>query len=200
VTTAASARHAADDPRDGTARADRAADVAVLLVLASVLMFFASLYSGFVLLRAGSDSWPAPWAGRTDLRGATEPWLRLLWLLVAIVAARLGERDPRDAVAPAGAPLHAGTAAALAFVAHTVVAGQALAALGHTPSANVAVATWFALNGVLAALVLCGAIAATWTALTADPPTRRRRARGLARYWTLLAVCFLAVLAGMYLT
>jgi heme/copper-type cytochrome/quinol oxidase subunit 3 len=185
-------------PLPAVDRGERAADAAVVLVLASVAMFFASLYSGFVLLRVGSESWPAPWIA-AGTRAAVEPWLRLLWLLVAIAAARAGAHDAAGSSPLSRSPLHLGTAAGLTFAAHTVVAGRSLTALGHTPASHVAVATWFALNGVLALLVVAGAAASSWAALTLAPDLRRRRARAMARYWTLLAICFLAVLAGMYL-
>ena len=80
-------------------------------------MFVASLVSGYVLLRAGSEAWPTPW--RHDGAAAiADPWFRLLWLVVAAGTARAATRDagraatswlaryPLPIAALAGARLH----------------------------------------------------------------------------------------------
>ena len=46
----------------------RAADVGTWLFLASLVMFYGALFSGYVLLRAGSTTWDTPWLT------VTAPW------------------------------------------------------------------------------------------------------------------------------
>jgi heme/copper-type cytochrome/quinol oxidase subunit 3 len=181
-------------------RDDRAADVAMWLFVASLVMFVASLFSGYVLLRAGSDAWPTPWI-RVGFAAVADPWFRLLWLVVAVATARSAARNP-----PAGGswiarhPLHVAAFAGLVFAVRTISAGQALVRAGHGPSTHVAPASWFALNGVLALLVVGGVIATIGVAVaSSDDTVRRRRARLLTLYWGLMTACFVAIIAGMYL-
>jgi heme/copper-type cytochrome/quinol oxidase subunit 3 len=185
---------------DAGARADRAADIAAWLVVASLLMFLASLVSGYVLLRAGSETWPTPWL-RDGARAFDDPWVRLIGLVVAAAAAAASARGlPHGPGRVSRYPLPVAAFAGAVFTGRTIVAGDALLAAGHTPASHVAVATWFALNGVLA--VLCtGAVAATIVVNlgTWDAVVRTRRSRALARVWTLLAAAFAVVAGGMYL-
>lgn len=185
---------------DARARADRAADVAAWLVVASLLMFLASLVSGYVLLRAGSETWPTPWL-RDGVRAFDDPWFRLIGVGVAAAAAAAGARGlPHGPGRISRYPLPVAAFAGAVFTGRTVVAANALVAAGHAPASHVAVATWFALNGVIA-LVCTGAVAATIVVNlgTWDAAVRRRRSRTLARVWTLLAAAFAVVAVGMYL-
>lgn len=177
----------------------RAADVGMWLFVASLVMFFGALFSGYVLLRAGSGSWEAPWA--TDA-GPGDPWFRLLWLVVAAALTRAATPQP-----PASSPWVAGRSplpiAALAgalFCGMTWVAARGLIAGGHGPATGVAAASWFAVNGVLAALVGGAAVATLWVAFAPGANVGRAlRTRMLGRYWTLMAVFGGAVAVGMYL-
>ncbi|MGD9903474.1 MAG: hypothetical protein AB7U83_08380 [Vicinamibacterales bacterium] len=187
-------------PTMAVARADRAAEVATWLTLASLTMFLASLFSGYVLLRVGSEAWPTPWirggVGRLD-----DPWLRLASLTVAAVAGVVATRTvPPGPARVARWPLPTAAFAGALFAGRTITAGQALVAAGHGPASHVAPATWFALNGVLAALA-AAAVAATIVVNlgTWEVAVRRRRSRVIARCWALLAVAFAVVAVGMYL-
>lgn len=180
-------------------RAERAADVGAWLFCASVVMLVASFVSAYVLLRAGNASWPTPWV-HSGFAAIVDPWFRLLWLVIAAGTARAAARDePRGTSWLARHPLTLAGLAGVVFVVRTWTAGQALVADGHGPASGIAPATWFALNGAVALLVLAGVIATACIALvTIDPPVARRRARVLAGYWTLLAACFAVIAVGMY--
>jgi heme/copper-type cytochrome/quinol oxidase subunit 3 len=182
------------------ARDARAADIGVWLFLASVVMFYGALFSGYVLLRAGSATWETPWRA-----GAAGPWpavvdhaLRTAWLGFAVVQSR---RVSRIGTGVPGSPRFAWlvVAAGAMFVWRCAVVARGLAAAGHTPASSVPLACWFVLTGAVAVLVAGGAIAAAWIALEAAPPTQRaRRGTLLARYWlVVLGIWFVTVL-GLY--
>lgn len=181
-------------------RAERAADVGMWLFVASLVMFLASLGSGYVLLRAGTAAWPTPWVG-SGVSALGDPWFRLLWLVVAAGTARAAGRDrfpSPSRLARSALPLAA--LAGAVFCARTWGEGQALIRSGHGPASHIAPATWFALNGVLALLVLGGVCTTAVVALGyPDPAVRRRRARLLARFWAVMAAAFAALAVGMYL-
>ena len=180
-------------------RAARAADVAMWLFAASIVMLVASLVSGYVLLRMGSESWPAPWRGGGPWTQA-DPWFRLVWLAAAAVIAATAARQTPGSPSWLGRhPLAASAIAGSVFLVRTLAAGRELSAAGHGPATHIAPATWFALNGTIAVLVLGGVFATLAVArATADAPGRLRRTRLLARYWWLMTACFAAVAVGMY--
>jgi heme/copper-type cytochrome/quinol oxidase subunit 3 len=180
-------------------RAERAADAGMWLFTASLVMLMASLVSGYVLLRTGSTLWPMPWR-RGGFAAVADPWFRLLWLALAASTARAawrGTPDPRSWLARYPLPLSA--IAGAVFVARTVSAGVALVGEGHGPASHVAPATWFALNGVVAALATGGVMATAAVALAATGAVRSRRAELLFRYWAVVTLCFTAIAIGMYL-
>jgi heme/copper-type cytochrome/quinol oxidase subunit 3 len=177
-------------------RADRAADAGMWLVVASVVMLMASLVSGYVLLRAGSAAWPTPWQ-RSGIGAVTDPWFRVLWLAVAAGWAGAATPDPQSWLARYSLRLAA--IAGAMFVAGTVSAGVALAGAGHGPASHIAPATWFALNGVMAALAATGVVATVGVTLAASGPVRYRRSGLLFRYWVVLTLVFAIIAIGMYL-
>lgn len=187
-------------PLDAEARVERAANVATWLALASLVMFLASLVSGYVLLRAGSEAWPAPWV-RSGIGALDDPWLRLLSLGIAAGMAGASTRWlPPGPSRIARWPLPAAAFAGALFTGRTITAAAALVAAGHGPASHVAPATWFALNGVLAVLSAGGVVATIAVNLgTWDSAIRRRRSRALARGWACLAAAFAVVAIGMYL-
>lgn len=180
-------------------RAARAADVGMWLFLASLAMFMASLVSGYVLLRAGSETWPSPWV-RSGAGALDDPWFRLLCLLVAAAAAGTAARGwPRGGSRIARYPLPVAAFAGAIFAGRTIIAAQALVGAGHGPASHIAPATWFALNGVLAMLATGGVGATIAVNLgTWDSIVRGRRARNLARFWAFSAVAFAVIAVGMY--
>jgi heme/copper-type cytochrome/quinol oxidase subunit 3 len=186
---------------DRADRHARAADVAMWLFVASIVMFVGSLVSGYVLLRAGGEHWPMPWR-HDGVAVFADPWFRLLWLVVAAVTARTAARDAgsRGPSWLARHPLPIAALAGVVFIARTGSAGQALLAAGHGPASHNAPAAWFALNGVIAVLALGGVVATMMAALgTTEPMPRRRHARLLTRYWITLAASFAVIAIGMYI-
>jgi heme/copper-type cytochrome/quinol oxidase subunit 3 len=177
----------------------RAADVGMWLFVASLVMFFGALFSGYVLLRAGNPSWEAPWA--THAR-AGDPWFRLLWLVVAAALTKANVARPPAASAwvPGRSSLRIAALAGALFCGLTWVAGRGLIASGHGPATGVAAASWFALNGMLGALVGGAAVVTLWVAFATGTEARRAlRTRMLGRYWALMAAFGGAVAVGMYL-
>ena len=115
------------------------------LFLASEAMFFASLFSGYVMLRAGSTDWPAALAGF--------PWLETVLLVGASAA-----------FGPSRVQLMAANALGLAFVAVKILNDAVMIDAGQTPAANLMLASWFALTGVHAFHVFAGAVFSGWLA------------------------------------
>jgi heme/copper-type cytochrome/quinol oxidase subunit 3 len=187
-------------PHGSFDRAERAADAGMWLFTASLVMLMASLVSGYVLLRTGSAAWPTPWV-RDGVAAVDDPWFRLLCLLVAAGACAAAARGwPQGPGRIARYPLPVAAFAGAVFAGRTIAAAQMLVAAGHGPASHIAPATWLALNGMLAMLAAGGVAATVVVNLgTAESVPRRRRARLLARYWTLLTASFAVIVVGMYL-
>lgn len=183
-----------------TDRHVRAAETGMWLFIASLVMFFGSLISGYVLLRAGSAEWPTPW------RGMRHPWELLpgLWnqtLLLGLVVAQASR-------ARAGFARNRGrTARFVPFVVAAlsatsaldwVMAARALQRAGVGPASSVAAGTWFVLTGTVTALVVGGAVATAWVGWQhRTRPTPSHVARNLARYWWVMLAFQLAVVIGL---
>lgn len=179
----------------------RAANTGMWLFLASLVMFYGALFSGYVLLRTGSATWEMPWrpAAGSDWTLTVDHWFRTMWLAFAVMQSR---RLSGSGVAVAGLPrfswlmAFAGTA----FVWRCIDAGGWLASQGLVPASSVALACWYALNGAVAALVAGGTVAAVWVALEPVPPLQRaRRGAMLQRYWLLMLALWVVTVVGLYL-
>ena len=171
-------------------RDTRAADVGMWLFIASLVMFYGALYSGYVLLRAGSDTWAAPWT-------AGEVWHRT-WL---VGAAAMCVSAHRKNTAPVRRLtfLHVSAFLGGAFVIRGVSTAAGLAGAGHAPSSSVAAASWFVLTGVHAVLVLGGAIVTGWIALGVPKHTRHDlHLQLIERYWWLMVVFWSSIVVGFY--
>ncbi len=182
-------------------RRAQAASTGMWLFLASIVMFYGSLFSGFVLLRAGSETWEMPW--KTGLSAewpmAVDHWFRTMWIGFAVMQSR---RLSGAGVPVAGLPRYSWLVvlAGVFFFARCVYVAGWLAAQGLVPSASVPLACWYVLNGAVAVLVLGGSIAAVWVALERVPPTQRaRRGAMLQRYWMLMLALWLITVTGLYL-
>jgi len=181
------------------ARRTRAADAGTWLFLASLVMFYASLYSGYVLLRAGSETWTTPWLARPIL-WKIQPFVvsNTLWLVLAFV----NTRQWRLAAA-SGAPRSIGvwlpTMAASGVALAWTGAADAMLKAGSGPAASVAAASWFVLTGALALGVLGGGLVATWWAWRdRRSETPVHALRQLQRYWGLMLVVWFSIVVGMY--
>jgi heme/copper-type cytochrome/quinol oxidase subunit 3 len=125
-------------------------------------MFVGSLFSAYVMLRAGSLSWPPPFA--------YFPWLETALLIGA--SAAFAEKRIR---------LIGSHALTLTFVFLRVLSDVAMIRKGLLPSATLQLACWFTLGGVHTALVLAGSLASAWLAGPAFNMKVNDRERWLAR-------------------
>lgn len=179
-------------------RDSRAASAGMWLFLASIVMLYGSLFSGFVLLRSGSTAWDMPWKV-AEWPMAIDHWFRTMWIAFAVMQSR---RLAGEGVVVAGLPRYSWLVvlAGAFFVARCIYVAGWLAMQGLVPSASVPLACWYALNGVVALLVLGGTVAAVWVAVERVPPAQRaRRGAMLQRYWVLMLVLWLVTVAGLYL-
>ena len=161
------------------------AQLGMWLFLASEAMLFGALFSGYVMLRAGSTAWPGPVGGF--------PWLETL-LLVGASAAYGAKRSQ----------LVVSNALGLTFVVIKVIGDVALIGKGITPATDLMWACWFTLTGVHAAHVLGGAIWSGWLAGPSFKMAADDRERWLARieatrkYWLFVDLVWLLIVASFY--
>jgi cytochrome c oxidase subunit 1 len=153
------------------------------LFIASEAMLFGSLFSGYVMLRVGSGSWPGPIAGF--------PWLETL-LLVGASGAFGAKRSQ----------LIVSNALGLTFVVIKLVGDAALIGTGITPATSLMWAFWFTLTGVHAFHVLAGAAFTGWLAGPSFKMAAEDRDRWLARieatrrYWLFVDAVWLALVVS----
>lgn len=182
-------------------RDTRAADIGMWLFLASLVMFYGALFSGYVLLRAGSDAWATPWTEGAlgEWPMAVDHWFRTMWLAFAVIQSR----RLRGVGAPAlGLPRFAWlvVAAAAMFVWRSWTMAGVLIGIGATPASSVPTACWFVLTGTIASLVAGGAVASAWIALERVPAGQRaRRGAMMERYWLVVLCLWLVTVGGLYL-
>jgi cytochrome c oxidase subunit 1 len=155
------------------------------LFLASEAMFFASLLSGYVMLRFGSAQWPDRLAGF--------PWLETVLLVGA--SAAFGSTRLR---------LIASHALALTFVFIKLATDWSMMSKGLVPANDLMLASWYTLTWVHAAHVLAGAI---WTGWLAGPAYRlsdedkdrwQARMDSTRRYWLFVDLLWLLLVVGFY--
>jgi cytochrome c oxidase subunit I len=155
------------------------------LFLASGSMLFASLLSGYVMLRAGAQDWPRMPGGL--------PWLETL-LLVGASAVFSRERIR----------LIIANALGLTFVFIKVMGDLALLERGITPATNLMWACWFTLTAVHAVHVFGGAMFTGWLAgpsyrmSVEDPDRWLARIEATRRYWLFVDAVWLILILGFY--
>ena len=156
------------------------------LLLASLTMFFGSLFSAYVMLRAGSLEWPGPLA--------QFPWLETALLLGA--AAVFSEARIR---------LISSHALGLAFVAIRLMNDALMIRQGLAPSASVQLACWYTLGAVHTTLVLGAAVFSGWLAGPSFAMKASQRERWLARiettrrYWIFVDIVWLALVGAFFI-
>ncbi len=162
-----------------------AARLGMWLFIASEAMLFASLFSGYVMLRVGSSTWPGPVGGF--------PWLETV-LLVGASAAFGAKRSQ----------LIVSNTLGLTFVVMKVLHDVALVETGITPSTDLMWACWFTLTGVHAVHVLGGAVYTGWLAGPSYKVAEFERERWSARieatrrYWLFVDAVWLAIVVSFY--
>jgi cytochrome c oxidase subunit 1 len=162
-----------------------AARLGLWLFLASEAMFFASLFSGYVMLRGGAIEWPDRLAGF--------PWLETALLIGASGA--FGDTRFR---------LIASHALALTFVVIKIATDATMMSKGLLPANDLMLASWYTLTWVHAAHVFAGAIWTGWLAGPAYRMSEGTKDRWLARtyatqrYWLFLDLVWLLLVAGFY--
>jgi cytochrome c oxidase subunit 3 len=177
-----------------------AASLGMWLFLASEAMFFGALFSGYVLLRAGSEQW----AGRALLNPGAAA-IETALLLGATAALAAGTRQARGAGERGRAEAWAAVVLALAFCAVKVAEYDAKLQAGHPPAFDLALASWYTLTFVHLLHVLGGALATAWLAgpawgeAGAGSATRRLRLDITLRYWYFVDAVWLCIVAGFYL-
>jgi heme/copper-type cytochrome/quinol oxidase subunit 3 len=163
-----------------------AARLGIWLFLASEAMFFASLFSGYVMLRAGSVTWPDRFHGF--------PWLETVLLVGA--SAWFGASRFR---------LIGSHALAAAFVAIKIGNDLLMIRNGATPASSVMLANWYALTWVHALHVFGGAIFTGWLAGPSFRMSEEQRERWLARvaatrkYWLFVDLVWLVIVIGFFI-
>jgi cytochrome c oxidase subunit 1 len=156
------------------------------LFLASEAMLFGSLFSGYVMLRAGST----PWADRFH----EFPWLETLLLVGASAAFGAGRFR-----------LIVSHALALTFVVVKVGNDVLMIRSGAAPADNLMLASWYTLTWVHAAHVLGGALFTGWLAGPSFKMAEESRERWLARieatrrYWLFVDLVWLFIVGGFFL-
>ena len=176
--------------------------VGVWLFLASEAMFFGSLFSAYVLLRAGARSWP-------DVRDWLQPSHALL--LTALLAAawsclqlsKKGQALSRAGTA-GGTQILLGASAVLgaAFLVIKWLDFAAMRDAGRHPADDLAVACWFVLTGVHWLHVFGGVVANVWVARSVTRLASSHvaeRLHALKLYWTFVDLVWIAILVSFFI-
>lgn len=164
------------------------------LFLASEAMLFGSLFSGYVLLRAGAQAWPD--AGGVLSYGHAAA----ATLLLAGAAAALVRPGGSARVRLAGS-----TVMAAVFLVVKLTEYRAKIAAGLVPSADLLLASWFTLTGMHAVHVAAGAVWSAWLAgpawrrLAIAPDRLQARFEALRLYWYFVDLVWLGILLGFYI-
>ena len=172
-------------PSPGARSPESGARLGMWLFLASEAMLFASLFSAYVMLRAGAPEWPRP--------AGAFPWVETV-LLVGASAAFGAKRSQ----------LVISNSLGLTFVIMKILADVELIRSGVLPSTNVMWACWFALTWVHAAHVAGGAIFTGWLGgpgfrMASDEPDRwSARIEATRRYWLFVDSVWLLIVMAFY--
>ena len=172
------------------------ATLGIWLFIASEVMLFGALFSAYALLRVSATDWPV---GRDVL----SLWYGLGNTAILAQVTGLALRARGRAPANVRRILIIGAVFGLAFlgVKATEYAGEISA--GLLPRNSTFLAMYFTLTGLHALHVVGGVMANVWAAASAtriDPDQLAGRTRGLAMYWILVDVVWLAILTLLYLT
>jgi heme/copper-type cytochrome/quinol oxidase subunit 3 len=162
----------------------------IWLFLASEAMLFGSLFSGYVLLRSGSASWPD-----AESLNARHALMMTPVLLAATVVFGFGRATNQRARLIGSSVLFA------AFAGLTVLDYQEKIAIGLVPSTNLLLACWFTITAVHALHVGGGIAANLWAAagLGRNAARDRERFHALRLFWYFVDFVWLVILVSFYL-
>ena len=153
----------------------------IWLFLASEAMFFASLFSAYVLLRTGASVWTDP---REWLSVSTLVVMTALLIVATVVTRRW---------------IWASTAAGALFVTLSGFELSRMLGAGLHPAENLSIACWFVL-AILHGLHVAGGVCANiWIAKGAarlEPAHRAERLHALRLYWRVVALIWVAMLVA----
>ena len=155
----------------------------VWLFLASEAMFFGSLFSAYVLLRTGADTWPD---GGTLL---SKDRLVLLTVLL-LVTTRFARSRPEIAAVTA-----------FAFLVAKLAEFVTMVRAGMVPSANLLIACWFVIAGLHWLHVVGGAVAnvLVWRRRERIAAAHyREHVHALWLYWCFVDLVWVAILLSFY--
>ena len=173
----------------------------IWLFLASEAMFFGSLFSAYVLLRAGAPAWP-------DAREwIAWPTTIVLTALLALVTMCLRVQRPRSrdaAVERDARPqkwLWVATAVAGLFCLVKLWDYATVVGDGKRPADHLALASWFALTGMHWLHVAGGICATVWLTRSRArlaPNHWRERLKAVRLYWIFVDVVWIAILVAFW--
>jgi heme/copper-type cytochrome/quinol oxidase subunit 3 len=190
------------------------------LFLASEAMFFASLFSSYVLLRTGAARWPDS-SELLSLPIALVDSVLLVGAAVAVGVTRITPAMRSQGVARRTSPgpepgvtslpgetqrrvplaLLASSAFALAFLGSKIFEYSGKLEAGLAPATNLLLACWFTLTAVHALHVAGGVCANLWIARGAARvtlPQLSERLHALRLYWYFVDLVWLLILVGFY--
>jgi heme/copper-type cytochrome/quinol oxidase subunit 3 len=157
--------------------------IGIWLFLASEAMFFGSLFSGYVLLRAGSSSWPDGSAV------FSLPMAGVNTVLLLAAAILIAQRRALLSSVPA-----------VVFLILKLIDYRGKVSAGLLPSTNLMLACWFVLTAVHALHVAGGVIANVWLMRGEKAATGHgERLYAVRLYWYFVDLVWLAILVSFYL-
>ena len=160
--------------------------VGIWLFLASEAMFFGSLFSAYVLLRAGATSWP----NSRDFVGIENALVNTAALAAAsLLVSRSNARTWLSSVLAVG------------FLIGKCAEYIAKLDAGLHPSANMFLACWFTLTFIHALHVAGGVAANVWLIAGTRrlaAPHLLERLHALRLYWLFIDLVWIAILVSFY--
>jgi heme/copper-type cytochrome/quinol oxidase subunit 3 len=167
------------------------------LFIASEVMLFGGLFSGYVLLRSGATDWPHR---ALDVTAGALNTLVLLASSATVVMSRRAAAAGR--IARARLTLVTTAGLALVFLAVKAFEWWAETGRGVYPDTSTFYAVYFLLTGVHALHVVGGIIAMVWLASVAmalGAPRFANRSRAIALYWNFIDAVWLSIFVLLYL-
>jgi len=166
------------------------------LFIASEVMLFGALFSSYALLRVSAPDWPAGGDMLVTALGVTNT--ALLMALTA-VAWRAGRTRP----ASARWLLVIASAVALLFLLTLGLEYSGQWRSGHVPATSTFFAMYYTLTGIHALHVLGGIIANLWViaaTTSVDDALTSARLRVMSHYWMFVALVWIVMFVGLYLS